>query len=152
MILVSIDPGVNTGWARFVHGALSTCGLGVPPIGGPGFPSATDVVIEKPQIYVGRKQKVDPNDLITLAILVGKYAERAKDSRVELVLPSKWKGQVPKPKRGEPYIMEVRVMAVLTDEERERVERVARRPRAQGLNDNIVDAVGVGLWFLGRLG
>ncbi len=141
MILVAIDPGIHTGWARFSHGRLSSCGLGTPPIAGPALAAATDVVIEKPEYR--KFEKVNPNDLITLAIRVGKHAARAEAEGISVTYakPSEWKGSVPKAIHGP------RILAALSPEEKDLFDRIEC---AKSLRHNVVDAIGLGIWFLGR--
>lgn len=55
------------------------------------------LVIEVPQVYQGRRQKGDPNDLVRLALLAGNLEALVSTYNVMEVLPSTWKGQVPKP-------------------------------------------------------
>jgi len=141
MILVAIDPGVSTGWARFVDKWLSSCGLGDPPIDHENMAMPTDVIIEVPQVYRGHLQKGDPNDLITLAVQVGRYAQRSK-GLVRLVKPAEWKGQVLKEIHG------ARVLEVLDDAERG-IVALGARPKSKA--HNVLDAVGLGLWALGRM-
>lgn len=144
MILVAIDPGASAGWARFINGTLSSCGLGVPPIVGPGIATATDVVVEKPEYH--KHEKVNPNDLITLAIRVGRDVERAAREGISarIVRPTEWKGSVPK------TIHHPRIRAVLDGTETDILDR-ALGANAKSKGHNVVDAVGLGLWHVGRL-
>lgn len=134
MIVTAIDPGACTGWAVFVDRVLYACGAerdaSAVPVGG------DLVVIERPQIYRASKSKGDPNDLITLALLAGRYQERAlvAGARVELVLPAAWKGSVPK------AVHNKRVLASLTPQERALVPD----------DHNAIDAAGLGKWRLER--
>lgn len=92
---IGIDPGNDTGWARLLDGALIICGLGAPY--GHIAPGA-DVWIECPQIYP-HGSKGDPNDLIKVAVMVGRYEQGALSSGaddVHLIHPHDWKGNVPK--------------------------------------------------------
>jgi len=115
-----------------------------------GTRPVSTVVIEKPQVYVASRSKGDPNDLITIAAVVGAVVMRAwwghPLHRPALVVykPAEWKGQVPKPKPGETYIIEERVRAKLSEEERARVAL----PTAKSLHHNVFDAVGLGLHHL----
>lgn len=95
-----------------------------------------DVLIEVPEYQRGRR--VNPNDLITLALRVGRIQGRvlAAGGTVELVTPSSWKGNVPK------RIHNARTLARLTPEERVIVPANARH--------DVIDAIGIGLWRLGR--
>jgi hypothetical protein len=128
--VLAIDPGRDTGWA-FLDDArrLVMCGLGNPPDS-----IRHPVVIERPQVYRGRGSKGDPNDLITLAIQVGQYKERAErsGSKVELVLPHSWKGTV------DPDILCRRVVASLSEVE-----------CAVLFRHNVIDAVGLAIWSTG---
>jgi hypothetical protein len=94
-----------------------------------------EAVVEEPEYRTGSRTPV--RDLVQLAlragVLVGLY--RAWGSKVELVRPSRWKGSVPK------EIHQRRIRAALEVEEHENLAQ----------NHNAVDAVGLGLWKLGRL-
>lgn len=146
---LAIDPGRDTGWALLdTSGILVQCGLGVPPafIG--------QVIIERPQIYRGRASKGDPNDLITLAIQVGRYTERydVPGGSVEHVLPHDWKGSV------DPEVLCRRVVASLTECERQLLETVlaplarklVRDDLTGGRRHNVIDAVGIAKWSVRR--
>ncbi len=140
---LAIDPGSsraasNTGWAVLdATGALHACGAG------PDFPvlSNRKAVIERPQVYTARLSKGNPNDLITLAILVGRFQERleAAGVAVELFLPTTWKGQIDKD-RHHP-----RVDAGLSAGERAIVDRYGRATQGNR-NDNVWDAVALAKW------
>lgn len=137
--VTAIDPGVQQGWARFSGGCMYACGLGEPPalIG--------EVVIELPEYRPSqRDRRVDPNDLITLAVRVGKLAARAEARGlvVELVRPTRWKGSVPK------RIHHQRIGRALTVEEHAVLNGVRV---ADSLRHNVLDAIGIGLWKIGRL-
>lgn len=99
-----------------------------------------DVVVERPQVYVQSKQKGDPNDLITVALMAGAAASNIAQGRVTACLPREWKGSVPKDAMVE------RIRRRLTPEEYARVDLPAR-----SLRHNVFDAVGIGLHQLGRL-
>jgi hypothetical protein len=139
MTLLAIDPGIDTGWALF-NDALLSCGVGNPP-----EIYRARVVIERPQVYLASKSKGDPNDLITLAIQVGRYweqYERAGDS-VRTFLPREWKGQVPKD------IQAGRILAKLSAQEQDVVANYGRMVN-KGKHHNMMDAIGLGLFALGR--
>lgn len=138
-MFLGIDPGVSTGWAVLnATGGLEVCGKGET------FPllSNRSAIIERPQVYRAGKSKGDPNDLITLAIRVGRYQERleAAGVPVKLYLPTTWKGQIDK------SIHHTRVEATLTEREREIVYAVAKRPNTRGYDDNVWDAVALAKW------
>ncbi len=139
MILTAIDPGNHTGWARFADGRLEACGLATEPT---GVPMAGHVVIEKPQVYQLRKSKGDPNDLIDLAVLVGRLVQRAPEpDRVSLPTPATWKGQVPK------HIHASRILSKLDAYELAVFNAVRCATSAK---HNVVDAIGLGLWQVNR--
>ena len=150
MALVAIDPGKVTGVAVFQGGVLcraTVCSLEECRIfiedeeplrrGKP----AGDCIIELPQVYPGQQQKGDQNDLINLAVMVGRYAERATvcGFHVTLVKPREWKGQLPKD------VCWRRVRETLTPLE---LGKMAKVPKSQA--HNMYDAIGLGTWFQKR--
>ena len=142
---LSIDPGACTGWAVWFtetgRPRLVAAGIGEPPFEQVDACLA-EAVIECPQVYP--RSPVPPNDLITLAVLVGRYAEacvQAADrdhDRVRLVLPHAWKGSVPK------EVTAKRVLAALSPDELAVLEE-AYEDIPKGLRHNLLDAVGIGL-------
>lgn len=131
--LLAIDPGTRTGWAVFAGAKLLACGLGDPPTEG-----ADRIVIEIPQVYPAHP--VPPNDLITLAFLAGRYAGRAT-CEVSTVFPHQWKGNLSK------EVCAARVRFRLSPEEKKVVDEI-RVPVKQ--LHNVMDAIGIGLFALGR--
>jgi len=145
-ILLAIDPGQNTGWAYFWQGKLSCCGLTKGPnysLGPLLNTTYLEVVIERPLIYRPRLMKGDPNDLIVLALLAGRFQERAlaAGAEVKLVTPVEWKGSVPK------EVSNSRTLAKLRPEEKAILDGVKCAASAK---HNVVDALGIGIWRLGR--
>lgn len=154
--LVAIDPGKKwNAYARFRGGVLLAVeykevfrepivSLQLPWVGGGGN---LIVVVEKPQVYPGgRTQR--PNDLIDVAIGagigVGHFLNATADVAVEQITPRTWKGTVPK------EVMERRILSRLTDSENDVIlQYSATLPKSK--RHNVVDAVGIGLWKLGRL-
>jgi hypothetical protein len=129
---LSVDPGLCTGWASWDQKhALLHCGVGTPPN------CEKHLVIEYPQIYPN--QPVPPNDLITLAIQVGRYAQTAIDcgSKVSLVLPHEWKGNLPK------KICNARIMKILSVDEKA-IANAVKLPETK--RHNMMDAIGIGLY------
>ena len=110
------------------------------------------VVGELPQVYQGAKQEGDPAHLIELAYVLGAVVHmnaRAKPAEVALYRPSEWKGQTPKPKKAtDPYIIENKVLALLSDNEREIYKKDLP---ARSYQHNVADSVGLGLHHLRRL-
>jgi hypothetical protein len=101
------------------------------------------VWIESQVIYP--HSKADPNDILTLAREAGRVAGScaAAGATVRWVKPAEWKGQLPKD------VCHRRVRALLTDEERAILTRDCRGMPASKRH-NVLDAVGIGLWALGR--
>lgn len=135
--MISVDPGNCSGYARWENSQLVSCGV---------FDLRTDqttpwywdddaLVIERPQVY--RNGKGDPNDLITLAITCGKIEALYRD--VQEVLPNTWKGNVPKD------IHHRRILDKLSPRELAVIPFLPATKR-----HNMVDAIGIGLWYLYR--
>lgn len=150
MALIAIDPGKVTGVAVFSGGVLrfatacteEQCLMHIEnaaPIR-QGKP-AGDCIMEIPQIYPGQQQKGDQNDLIKLAVMVGRYSDRATACgfRVKLVKPREWKGQLPKD------VCWKRVRETLTVLELGTMEKL---PKSRA--HNMHDAIGLGTWFQKR--
>lgn len=140
MRYLAIDPGVDTGWCTFDReGRVLACGL--------GFPARSELecvkhaVLERPQVYRPEQSKGNPNDLITLAIQLGRYVERLSTFGIEstLVLPSRWKGQIDKD------IHHARVIKTLSpDEARVLAPALANVPKSK--RHNVLDAVALAKW------
>ena len=146
--LLAVDPGNQTGYAVFLPFRLTDavrtpgdawylahCGL--------GFPDASPrrFVIEMPQIYP--RTPVPPNDIVKLAFQAGMYAGRMGNA--EYVTPHEWKGNLPKELCGR------RTLGKLSPEEREVYEKCVKGVAA-GYRHNVQDAIGIGLFVLGRQG
>lgn len=145
--LHTFDPGNNMGWSHFEEGLLRDAGVF-------SFSEARDyinsivcagdsVLIEVPRHYP-HNEKGDTNDLIDLAVQVGQLKAwcELRGATVELVWPRTWKGSVPKKIHNE------RVLRALKSFERAALKF---RPRARSYDNNMVDAIGMGLWKLGRM-
>ena len=142
-VLLAIDPGNHTGWAAFqlATGELEACG-GVTPNEPIGRYQPALVAIELPRQYL--RGKADPDDIIKLAVKVGRYVERfgGPDGRrcdIRLVKPSEWKGSIEKAQ------MTSRIDGALTPAER---ALVARSGCPKSMHDDMLDAVGLGKWVL----
>lgn len=102
------------------------------------------LVWERPQIYRASKSKGDPNDLIGLAAIGNGVACATKwPYGVLAPTPSQWTGQVKKSTKGSAWksARGMRVASRLTPAEFVLVPD----------QHDVVDAVGLGLWALGRL-
>lgn len=142
--LISVDPGKNyfafAQWSR--KGRLEKCArvdVSLSNLYAISEPS-NDLVVEVPQVYSQRHWKGDPNDLIDLAITVGRLVQAFGPERSEQVRPSHWKGTVEK------KVMQERILARLDPIERQLVDPLTKRDRR-----DVLDAVGLGLWKLDRL-
>lgn len=150
MALVAIDPGKATGFAVFSAPVLERATVcteeqclllieNAAPVR-QGKP-AGDCLIEVPQVYPGQQQKGDQNDLIRLAVMVGRYADRATACgfRVTLYKPREWKGQLPKD------VCWRRVRETLSPFELGNMDKL---PKSRA--HNMHDAIGLGTWFQKR--
>jgi hypothetical protein len=104
------------------------------------------LVYEWPQIYRAARSKGDPNDLIALAAIGSAFAGLwSKDRLLEIQAPTpaQWIGQLPKSETGDPWDSPrgARIKSRLDPIELARVQA----------KHDAVDAVGLGLWSLGRL-
>lgn len=103
------------------------------------------VTVEFPQIYSGPQKGIDMNDLLDIAGVASACMATVaawlaiQDSDCRWSLPAGWKGNIKK------EIMTNRILASLTDAERGLIVSAGAK------DHNTVDAVGVGLWQLGRL-
>lgn len=159
-LIVAIDPGNCTGVAFFLDGKLVRAYDAKPdgkldfpvPFGwGGGIGSRDSLgVIELPKFYGQERYDGDPrkatataNSLIREAVTLGRWVERLAIAGIpyETVEPSTWKGQVSK--EG----MNNRTMRALALDEVVHVPVIARSRL-----HNVLDAIGVGLWYLKRIG
>lgn len=148
----AIDPGKHMGWAYFLDGKLvdsgycskraflsgilsraeSRAGQKLPP----SDISPVSVLIGEMPTYRGRQgeNKGTPDTLIALGVTLGQAVGlyMRKVEVVEFVTPNEWKGSVPK------------------DICHRRIEKVLDEDEQLPDNHNAKDAVGVGLWKLGR--
>lgn len=136
--LIAIDPGTRSaGVAYFLEGTLvqlnrlQNIGFGDVPTY--DVADSDVLVIETPESYPN--SPVNPNDLITLALQAGALSKAFPAKRVYSVKPKQWKGQVPK------NISHERILTRLS---------VAEISLTKGHSHDELDAVGIGLWFLGR--
>ncbi len=142
-MIIAVDPGVHKcGIAHFNSGSDRLVGAFYSSWEdlNPGLINTVDrLVIEMPRVYPGMPG-IDLNDLLNLAAMVGRF-EAIFPSHIR-VFPSQWKGQVPK------AVMNNRVLNKLSIAERVVVDSadVIRSKR-----HNMLDAVGIGLYHLGRL-
>lgn len=136
--LVAIDPGNNSGLSLWQDGRLISAYLlqdHAPSI----HCVDTETVVEIPRIYPNGKGKGNPNDLISVTWIAGRLSAFCL-SPIR-VFPHDWKGQTP------PEILERRILDLLSPEELRNIKSCPA-----GLMHNVTDAIGIGLWHLGRMG
>jgi hypothetical protein len=129
------EPGrgysAHTALGRAVRGALDVPEALVTELEAP-------VVIEHPRVYPGMPQ-VDLNDLLDV-VAVGATVAASFRCEVQTVFPSEWKGTMKK------AAMLDRIWSKLSADEKLVVQKTNKSDSA-----DILDAIGIGLWKLGRL-
>lgn len=143
--VAAFDPGAVTGFACFYEAELINAGVtkSLDGIEVEVAEVAEVALIEKPVIYP-TNSKGDPNDLITLAIRAGEIGGLFLTERwapVQYIRPQQWKGQTPK------TINHKRTLNKLTMAE---IQRLPKIPKSKA--HNMLDAVGIGLWWLEKEG
>ena len=161
MNTLAIDPGLrHTAWSLYVDGGMEDARLVTNPNLkdrgpqawrdmadevlaaiplGPGDVDA--VVVEVPQVYGLGRGKGDPSDLIELTGVVGAIVGRTFAKKYIGYAPREWKGQVPK------AIHNTRVLAKLLPFEKGNI-----KPVAASLMHNVIDAIGIGMFYVLRTG
>lgn len=169
--LVALDPGIRSPavavFTRFEHGWVltdarrATSKSGDDPLRRASALSlelaivlehcvASAFVTEYPEVRGAGRGKGSAADLIPMALLAGALAAEldVEPSACATVTPSEWAGSTPKATRGDPRkaVRGARVWDELHDEERELLERLKL------LQHDAFDAVGIGLYAVGRVG
>ena len=146
-MILAIDPGQDTGWALFNSSErLEGCGLGEPKTG--DHLCIERILVECPRLRP-RGEK-NPNAILTLARNAGQWGGRLERlGPVEFILPNEWKGSAPKD------VSHARIWAKLDDAEKGIVDDAFRaHPGRNGMapsrRHNVLDALGIGLWGVGR--
>jgi len=156
MDFIAIDPGKRSiAWALFKGSRLTRCGFtrhagrdfgrGLRDMlyqvrEDCGEYRSIKTVVEMPRIYPKGRDK-DPNDIVDLAAVAGGCAILGP---LQFIHPRRWKGNVPKDvqnKRVNKHLDEAE-LGVLT-------ECIAPIPRS--LQHNVLDAVGLGIWWRGQV-
>lgn len=99
------------------------------------------VVVEMPKVYPSARQVGDQNDLMNLVGVVASIVNLGLSDRRRLLYPRDWKGTL------DADDMIERIQGRLSAEETKRV----RLPGAASKAHNVWDAVGIGLYVVGRL-
>jgi hypothetical protein len=161
-MILSIDPGLDTGWALWRAGRLAACGFGCPRVHPlhvvqprtADTDAIHDVWIEDQEIYP--RSPVPPNDVLALARLAhferGLYT--AVGCAVHMVLPRAWKGMTPctcSARNPDPAACthHSRVWGKLSVHEQD-LAAEALRGMAPSKRHNVLDAVGIGQWAIGK--
>lgn len=97
------------------------------------------LIIEHPRVYPGMP-KTDLNDLLDVVGVGSAIASILVLEDVQTVFPSEWKGNLKK------QAMLERIRSKLSPDELGRCEFTNKSD-----NEDLLDAVGIGLWKLGRL-
>ena len=158
-MIVCIDPAVSpaggTGLAWFTEGGALYHAMLLRPVRGVPdvaeriratldsvdlFRQSTPALclVEWPQIYAD--SPVNPNHLLGLAGVAMAIVMQIKPSHVHSVLPREWKGTL------DGAVMAARIEGRLTPEEIARIE-----PCPKSLRHNVLDSIGIGLWYFKRL-
>ena len=147
--LVAIDPGAkHLGWARFDGGVLVSCGLSKARTPGAHADNVRHAISWWP-VDIVIVEQMSPRDLPNEADLLrvtetGCYVAGELQPRTFRLVPARtWKGSVPKD------IHHRRVRAKLSTVEIARLER-GLEGVAPRLQHNVLDAVGIGLFGVGR--
>jgi len=162
--LLALDPGIRgcgvalfrdrtLGWCAYVRSGskapdlLGVLDMAQAVVGWVEPQEVHQLAVEWPQVYAGSKQKGDPNDLIALAGVVAAVCTRFPGAVVTRYKPRDWKGQVPK------EVIQARILGDVRPGRLSIEEVSAFRDAAcpPSLQHNVLDAIGIGLHFFGRL-
>lgn len=156
MIVVALDPGRDAGVALFVGGHLVGARLldGRAPAEGLTdlglLVGDAEVLVELPVLYTGGRSRAPGGDLITLAYRAGRLVQAVvgalgpRTVRVSEIQPQAWKAQVA------PEILAPRICAHLKPDEEALVREAVGLAKSK--THNVLDAAGIGLWRVGRMG
>jgi hypothetical protein len=146
--LVAIDPGENTGGAYFVDGVLVWSGLLSLLDGAHTAMRADRLAIEVMYIHQndlrGQSAPVVAkrmNDLLSVNIHAGQWIRSINAAHTRRLFPHQWKGGLDKATH------QPRILDALTPDERATIPKLA----ASKLH-NVIDAIGIGLFALERMG
>ncbi len=112
---------------------------------------AESVACEVPRSYNAGNQKGPQDDLIDLAMVSAAVAGMFHYSKVLTYYPQEWKGSV----KAETFLR--RIISRLDEGEKAVIELVMARkalddvPDSDSLDHNTLDAIGIGLHYLGRM-
>jgi hypothetical protein len=136
--LLAVDPGKYSGWAFFSdQGLLEACGTGFPEY---AEKMVRKTVVEVPQVYP--QHPVPPQDLVTLSFTAGRFVGQVM-GEVWIVHPHEWKGNLPK------EVCANRVRSKLSSKELLVLVKCEGTVPVKQMH-NVLDAIGIGLFFLKR--
>ncbi len=101
------------------------------------------LAVENPVIYA--KSKARPSDIMALKGIYGAFMGGIDAEFYSGPTPGEWKANI------DPEIMCERILKVLNSYERDILVDAQKRGE-QGLSHHVIDAVGIGLFALGRMG
>lgn len=143
-ILYAVDPGKHTSAvAAFLNDELVGVWFASADSMDMAEDSLGEVAMEQPRAYGNHARPQDLLDLTAAGMAVATRLVRPM-TRVRMIQPQEWKGQVPKP------ITRKRIEAKLTQSEKLRLGDCLKKSR--GEKHNLFDAVGIGLFALKRVG
>lgn len=169
--MLAVDPSLtSTGWALFEGGRLKDCGY--IPAPGPRMapmlhrtrcaaiscynqiagPIVDEVLVEVPQFYTREKSKGDPNNLAPLWGIAGAFGAVFHTATPTDYRPREWKATVA------PDIMMARIWRAMTAQEVGTFCEGTKwsldkgNPKKKDKAGDALDAVGIGLFHLGRIG
>jgi hypothetical protein len=105
------------------------------------------LAVEWPRVYAAGSRRIDPAGPLAVAAAAGMWigaamcTARVGAPEVVIVEASAWKGQTPKQVMGE------RILRACTSRERALIGAIPDAGR-----EDAIDALGLGLWLLGRIG
>lgn len=156
MDLIALDPGNDAGVTLFRDGVLrfTTCtsyamrNAALVAISAGARPGAT-LAYERPVVYRPGDSKADPQNIVTLAITLGRWLSAIETAQLHAVKlqsfePFTWKRNVPK------EACEVRARRALSPAEIQIVEKCLEKT-APSKRHNAWDSIGLGLVALNRL-
>ena len=154
-MLWAIDPGLNgcgvakfekevLVWAGYVQSISRKRGLPLRIVNMinqiTSLPDPPDqIALEMPQVYGFNKRGGDPNDLLPLAAINGGVLASFPQAEATFYQPREWKAQMSK------ELCRERVEICMSDAEKAMVI-----PRGKTYDHNTYDAIGIGLFHLGR--
>jgi hypothetical protein len=156
-LTLAIDPGTWQGWAIFEDAILMACGVAAPP-----SLVVARVIVERQAIYP--RSPVAPESILKLALRAGEaggWYGLAQGVKPEYVLPQEWKGSASKPishKRiwhrmgpQEQAITGAAAKEICDAHPRCPAHRSAAHSReCTDIQGDMLDAIGIGLWAIGR--